>query len=141
MKTQPTQEQIRDLWEWCGFVWILGKECWRYERYKETNGWWEAPGGKRYLTLPPIDLNNLVKWAPDIIVGITFRYYPGRVECEVTYITEAGFDTAQAYIENTDKETYREANSRDKSALALASAIWKIIATEASCGVTTEEEI
>jgi len=57
----PTEE-LKRFWEWCGFKWLFGGE-WRYEEFKTTNGWWESPTGKRYLELPPIDLNNLFKWA------------------------------------------------------------------------------
>ena len=60
---QPTKEQEKEFWEWCGLVWVLGKERWRYEEFKETNGWWQAPSGRRWLDLPPTDLNHLFEYA------------------------------------------------------------------------------
>ena len=58
MDKQPSENQIRELWEWCGWE-------------QTTNGFYAHPsiasaeyyhyesGGK----LPPIDLNNLFKYA------------------------------------------------------------------------------
>ena len=60
--TEPTQEEIREVWQRCGFRDVYSKDIWR-DRYIETNHWWESPKGKRYLELPIIDLNNLFKYA------------------------------------------------------------------------------
>ena len=60
---EPTQEQIKEFWEWCGIKEIISKALWRYERYKETNHWWGAPNGRKYKELPPLDLNNLFEYA------------------------------------------------------------------------------
>ena len=32
------------------------------------------------------------------VVGAYYRLYPGGVECELTYITEPGFETAKAFV-------------------------------------------
>ena len=64
-KEHPTREQIKEFWGEQGFVEIIGtKEWWQYEKYKETNHWWEAPNGRRYQEIPEIDLNNLFRYAP-----------------------------------------------------------------------------
>ena len=61
---RPTEKQIREFWGWCGFKEILSKtEQWRFAEFKTTNHWWEAPSGRRYKDAPPIDLNNLFKYA------------------------------------------------------------------------------
>ncbi len=62
-RKEPSGEQIKEFWEWCGFKEIVSKETWWYERYKETNHWWEASDGIRCKKLPPTDLNNLFKYA------------------------------------------------------------------------------
>ena len=74
--TEPTREQIKKLWEWCGFKEVFSKELWRFERYKETNHWWSAPNGRRFDELPPVDLNNLFKYAvPKLLPKHDFSIY------------------------------------------------------------------
>jgi len=122
---QPTEAQVKKVWEGCGlkkFIATDGKYHWF-----EDGGDICSPTDDNGNVL--IDLNNLFKYAPDIIVGITFRYYPGGCECELTYITEAGFDTVKSWVQN---ETDDENKSRELSALALFWAIFKI--DEASAG-------
>lgn len=60
---EPTQEQIKEFWEWCGFTHNIGSKMWNYGKYKETNAWWVAPNGKKYVDLPLIDPNSLFKYA------------------------------------------------------------------------------
>lgn len=75
--TEPTQEQKKEFWEWCGFTMLLNKE-WeqgyqkggRLGRYVK----WEYPDGSRHLSSPRIDLNSLLRYAvPQFAVkfGIT----------------------------------------------------------------------
>lgn len=121
--TEPTKEQIQWFWEQCG---IINRD----DRLLEQGimHLWEYPDFELYqYDLPLIDLNNLFKYAPSYIVGINFRYFPGGVECEITYITEAGFDTENVFLANTKEEGYTEENSRRKSALALFWAIYKAL--------------
>jgi hypothetical protein len=42
-------------WEWCGFT--------RYDRWTTNEQGWKAPNGDKFLDAPPIDLNNLFKYA------------------------------------------------------------------------------
>ena len=58
-----SEDRLKRFWDWCGFTEVLGQEMWRFEKYKETNHWWKAPNGQRFVDWPPIDLNNLFKWA------------------------------------------------------------------------------
>ena len=54
----PTKEQEQWLWEQCGFK-------------LEDGGWWCLPNGIGLLvSLPPIDLNNLFKYAVPKLVEI-----------------------------------------------------------------------
>ena len=76
---------------------------------------------------PPIDPNNLLEYAPDIVVGISFRYYPDGIECEITYKTQSGFDNKEVFLPNTEEEGYTEENSRKKSARALFQVIYKVL--------------
>ena len=55
---KPTQEQVEKFWRWCGFKPI-----------SDDAPFYENPNGDIYYdhvgrsTLPPLDLNNLFKWA------------------------------------------------------------------------------
>lgn len=51
---QPTEEQIKEFWEWCGFTILLEGMC-LYPRDKGVSG--------RVKPLPPIDLNSLFLYA------------------------------------------------------------------------------
>jgi hypothetical protein len=79
-KEQPTQEQIKEFWEWCGFKQV---ENWKQKGFhyentiKKPN--WVAPDeplieyGISYL--PRIDLNNLFKYAvPKLPAGSLLWY-------------------------------------------------------------------
>ena len=61
MTDEPTDAQKREFWEWCGF---------RYENHgydRSVDGEWFDPSGKYFKSgiksLPPIDTNNLFKFA------------------------------------------------------------------------------
>ena len=103
----PSQEQIKEFWEWCGFR----------EVYSQTTPsywlWWLSPEGSRMQKLPPIDPNNLFKYA-----------VPKLTNCIVC------FDTAEQRVSlYTVHKGYTD-NQRvyDKDpALALFWAIYKII--------------
>ncbi|KKN74763.1 hypothetical protein LCGC14_0388050 [marine sediment metagenome] len=56
---EPTQEQIKEFWEACGLHhYVSPKEKISYE-----DNHWIAPDGTKYSGYPPIDLNNLFKYA------------------------------------------------------------------------------
>jgi len=56
---EPTESEIKEVWEWCGF----------YEEIKveSEHSWkrWVYPDGQTSTSLPSIDLNNLFKDATD----------------------------------------------------------------------------
>lgn len=55
---KPTEQQIKEFWEWCGFSLIAGNEC----------DEWRFPDGQDYWNLPDIDLNNLFEYAVPIVL-------------------------------------------------------------------------
>ena len=62
--TEPTQEQIKEFWEWCG----LRYECYDTPAFPNMGGAWIDTDDKLTNTEdpcepPPIDLNSLFKYA------------------------------------------------------------------------------
>lgn len=53
---KPTDSEIREFLEWCGFEEIVN-----YNNYNHL--YWKAPDGWEYPIIPVIDLNNLFKYA------------------------------------------------------------------------------
>lgn len=76
---KPTEEQIKKVWEWCGWRQLAeGKRGFHYERTQKVMNWL-APDdvdlvyGHPYL--PRIDLNSLFKWAvPKVIAKLESRF-------------------------------------------------------------------
>lgn len=61
MSKQPTQEKIKEFWEWCGFHYQKLTDL--EPRYRhEGNLRWVYPTGDVGV-LPPLDLNNLFRYA------------------------------------------------------------------------------
>lgn len=60
------EEQVKEFWEWCGWIEKFGGK-WRYEEFRTTNHWWESPNGRRFMDLPSLEaveaLGYLFKWA------------------------------------------------------------------------------
>jgi len=69
--SKPTQEQVKKLWEWCGFERLPeGKKNYHFERgtgdfhflaHKVMN--WQAPDGSIMPYLPSPTLDSLFQWA------------------------------------------------------------------------------
>lgn len=124
------KEQEQKLWEWCGFKKVLRDINEDPIHNKEFPHHWLYPNGELCGAdsyLPKITLDSLFKRAvpKGFIVGVTFRFYPGGVECEITYVTEAGFDTEKVFVKN--KKTIGEHEAIENSAQALALALLKIV--------------
>jgi hypothetical protein len=68
MNKEPTQEQIKKFWEWCGF-------------YRDEQKWWYKPDGNLwgFFTAPSLDLNNLFKYAVPKLSILRFSYIPETV--------------------------------------------------------------
>ena len=90
--SEPTQEQRKKLWEKCGFR-------------HQVEDWYEEPNGD-IVQLPPIDLNNLFKYAVP-----NFKY------CDLTKPEHKGFNGMWLSQVRDDKGSY---HAEDKDpALAL----------------------
>ena len=48
--SEPTEEQIKELWEWCG--WMI-----------PTSPYYHRPDGRQVKSIPSVDLHNLFQWA------------------------------------------------------------------------------
>jgi hypothetical protein len=103
---QPTQEQIKEFWEWCGIV-----------RYIE-NGLehWKLKDKNEFVSYYPLstDLNNLFKYAVPKLEGIKL----------ITNDAPSGdrfFNATTHY--GRDKKTI----TNEDPALALYWAIWEVI--------------
>ena len=103
---KPTDEQIKEFWEWCGFIYS-GEIRSMYQRYY---GWSypRANGGfiDNQSEPPSIDLNNLFKYAVPKLSGHQKASLPG-------YFKGNGTLFEFLYVEDP--------------ALALFWAIWKVI--------------
>jgi len=61
----PTKEQIKELWEWCGFKY---KEEYHYGNETPSRSFWRSPDNLIYIHLPQ-DLNNLFRYAVPMAVS------------------------------------------------------------------------
>ena len=76
MGEEPTKEQIREFWEWCGFEFD--------ERWSEFNPYKDHNGVIQH-SRTPIDLNNLFKYAvPKVIEKLDKQSV--RFECFYRFI-------------------------------------------------------
>lgn len=77
---QPTNEQIQWFWEQCG----LEEEWEKWTGIKHF--WWEDEEGDKISDSeepPPIDLNNLFKYAVPKMEGVSLHYEDGFYGAEV----------------------------------------------------------
>ena len=66
---EPTNEQIKEFWEWCGFTYIMN-----YDDPSVIEGS-RSPTGERLN--PPIDLNSLFEYAvPRVCFGVDLEMCP-----------------------------------------------------------------
>ena len=108
---QPTEEQIKELWKWCGFE--FRKDWSEHQPYKD-------PDGVILQHDTPIDLNNLFKWGIDPNEYITEVSFV-KGECQIAtrglnnkgvqYFTGKDEDRALALFWAIDK--VREAENED----------------------------
>lgn len=105
---QPTREQIRKFWEWCGFKWHDVPKV-------PGTSYWTKPNGKFHGFEPPrIDLNNLFKYAVP----------------KLTYF-QLESDSSNGTIEAIACYGKKEEHSNNVNpALALFWVIWEVINNE-----------
>lgn len=120
MTKQPTEAQVKEFWEWYGFKYLESREYdgihqhFDYRRWelndKENDLYYES------ATLPPIDLNNLFKYA-----------VPKTREKRFMLNLSSGM-----LVSNTTVTLYKSKNETyqgfsEDPALALFWAIWEVI--------------
>jgi hypothetical protein len=120
---EPTQEEIKELWEWCGFV--------RVPCHRDCVPHWHYPDGKVASLLdglPPIDLNNLFKYAvpklQDEGNNVELYAYEHKGYMATVYrdcFSQRGSDGFDPFLEQISQV------KNDDPTLALFWAIWKVI--------------
>ena len=129
---KPTQEQIKEFWEWCGLIHInnpipieAANSCEAIAIDKPLNGWYcpdYAKGTSKLISFketPIIDLNNLFKWAVPKLEEI-------GLDIELKRTIEPKW---RVIISNyTDRPPTM--GDDDNPALALFWAIWKVVKEE-----------
>ncbi len=108
----PTDAQIKELWEWCGF-----RQKYPDAAYYEPSNWYMYPNGDTDK-LPSIDLNNLFQWA----VPKLRKYYTSLTE---SFLPEHYSHTIIPLLEQWIQDI--EENLELDPALALFWAIWEVI--------------
>jgi len=125
MNKEPTQEQIKEFWEWCGFKHPTEKQAmWA----KDPAEWWLWSDNLAYARpeTPKLDLNNLFKYVvPEVMernqnfVDLQIRRYiaPGYDDFLISY-------TCEIYSDNGQGSIIKQAGT---PALALFWAIYELI--------------
>jgi len=114
MTSIPTQELIREFWEWCGFRQLpLGNKYYHFEATKKVMDWQLPDGSLPRPYLPALNLDNL------------FRYAISKLQYQVNLKNIK--DGWHCMLFSSEKEPPRiEATNKDP-ALALFWAIWEVI--------------
>ena len=72
MDKEPTEAQVKEFWEWCGFKWeAIPDSC--MQRKRPVEGWL-YPQGIYMRKTPPLDLNNLGKYAVPKLYAEGYNY-------------------------------------------------------------------
>ncbi|KKK82140.1 hypothetical protein LCGC14_2806360 [marine sediment metagenome] len=94
-----SQERIRKFWEKCGFRYVHETIHFRYY-YKEH--YWQYPNGDNKQYSPPIDLNNLFKYAvPKLENDVAIKIFKG----DYSWIVELWKDNIIARDHDKDPAT------------------------------------
>jgi len=113
---EPTKEQIQKFWEWCGF---------QYARNGSTEliadvEFYKSPVDGHLMTLQPVDLNNLFKYA-----------VPKLTRCELWTnldLDEETHNLVQGSFGALTSINHKFGNGESTDpALALFWAIWEVI--------------
>ena len=119
---EPTEEQIKKFWEWCGWKRIpLGKHNFHYERGEKVMDWLAPDSDRSSTRLPDIDLNNLFKYAVPKVLAT--GHWLGMITTQLSSGTQYTF---VIYVEKYRDKAEHEASDRDP-ALALFWAIYKVM--------------
>lgn len=71
---EPTEEQIKRFWEWCGI--LQGGRVFIGDNPNAKVYNWHYPDGLTTLKLPKLDLNNLFKWAVPKLHYVSLSFQP-----------------------------------------------------------------
>ena len=113
---QPTQEQIKELWEWCGLDLKHKFEPCGIGNLKtciRCGGVYPNPVGK-YCSMPSLDLNNLFKYVVSKLDNI-------KLVKNMAPSGDVFWNGTAEYIPNVKVVTHED------PALALFWAIWEVI--------------
>jgi len=114
---KPTEEQIKEFWEWCG--WHIRREA-SYSSFFGSNlitTYYVSPDGVSEESFPPIDLNNLFKYAWEVAVTYLMGHLTHDRISAIRYL----FDK---WLEQYIKDGLRDFES------ALFWALWELRAQE-----------
>ena len=119
---QPTQEQIKEFWERCGFEDVFESET--------GSCYWKAPNGDAGVDLPPLNLDNLFKYAVANKKNtyMSFEREGNRLFCYGKW--EDGYDKecgCPRYIHLESDVDIGDMEYQEACALALFRAIYKVI--------------
>jgi len=120
---KPTKEQIKEFWEWCGFVVkpnvvSLGTIDWPDYVWHDPEG---SPRPDRGL--PSINLNNLFRWA---VPRVTSMHGVGR-RLQVKIVSSWGESDGEYGVEISNMGKRLSIFFDKNPALALFWAIWKVM--------------
>ena len=115
---EPTEEQIKKFWEWCGI-----KEVREYREVHSkgddlsgTYHFWKTPDGSELSRIPPIDLNSLFEYASQHFISMACGN-----------INEPEWKGAWAKVITHERETSHIWEAGLTPALALFWAIYKVM--------------
>ena len=109
---EPTPEQIREFWEWCGFVGVRHNDIPYTTKYLVHNG-------QKFHKCPPVDLDNLFKYAVPKLQGYVITFYPQKINPTDKELTFPVSVTPRGCVEH-----YKE---DEDPALALFWALWAVM--------------
>ena len=109
---QPTEQQIKEFWEWCGLKQICSPHDDMYRR-----GIWADPIEQRRFDTPDIDLNNLFKYAVPKLYA---------VEVGTWFPPDSSKLDWRAWVEDSPMSIGVQSYG-ETPALALFWAIWEVI--------------
>ena len=113
---QPTKEQIKEFWEWCGF-----------RRHEDKDGYWK---GCFYWHNPPNTAVWGATWLPDIDPNNLFKYaVPKLFKMGLWYklFSDDGYHFCIIYKDFTNDDVAASVVGTEDPALALFWAIYKVM--------------
>ena len=122
---KPTDEQIKEFWEWCGFERLPeGNKDYHFEKTVKVMNWTHPKLLYGFLTnLPRIDLDNLFEYA---VTKLMYDRVLDGFECHIDSRRD-GLGYQWIIGDRYRANTYRTGEYITDNALALFWAIWKVM--------------